>query len=65
VIGVSRVDEDDWLTLEKYGETLDERGIVAPIFGVDMRSRQHVLLLVETLISILETRELEPTDADF
>ena len=64
VIGVGRVAADDWLTLERYGEVMDEHGIVAPIFGVDVRKRQDVLLLVETLISIFEARELEPVDAD-
>lgn len=64
VIGVGRVDADDWLTLERYGEVMDEHGVVAPIFGVDVRNRQDVLLLVETLISILEARELEPVNAD-
>jgi hypothetical protein len=29
-----------------------------------VRNRQDVLLLVETLISILEARELEPVNAD-
>ena len=64
VIGVGRVQAEDWQTLDRYGEVMDEHGVVAPIFGVDVRNRQDVLLLVETLISILEARQLEPAHAN-
>jgi signal recognition particle receptor subunit beta len=63
VIGVGRIEAGDWDTLDRYSSALDSRGIVAPVFGVDVRNRQDVLLLVETLIRLLEIRELETADA--
>src|SRR6201996_7394091 len=63
VIGVGRVDDESGRLLEKYSQTLSNRGIVAPVFGVDVRNREDVLLLIETLLCILETQAGEPAHA--
>lgn len=59
VIGVGRVPAGDEAQLDLYAEKLAEQGIVAPVFGVDVRRREDVLLLIETLLCILETRVME------
>jgi signal recognition particle receptor subunit beta len=53
VVGVGRVSPDD-LLLDECAQLLAERDIVAPVFGVDVRQRKDVLLLVETLLCLLE-----------
>lgn len=61
VIGVGRVPKDD--LLDEYAKALAIGGIVAPVFGVDVRQREDVLLLIETLLCVLEAQVLEATDA--
>ena len=43
---------------------LAARGIVAPVFGVDVRNREDVLLLIETLLCVLEAQTFEVANAD-
>jgi uncharacterized protein len=56
VIGVGRIDD---CLLDEYTKTLAASGIVAPIFGVDVRERQDVLLLIETLLCVVEAQSVE------
>jgi signal recognition particle receptor subunit beta len=62
VIGVGRVPQGESEPLERFERVLASEGVLAPVFGVDVRKRDDVLLLVETLLCILETRIEEPTD---
>jgi uncharacterized protein len=62
VIGVGRVPEDD-PGLDDYARALASQGIVAPVFGVDVRRREDVLLLIETLLCVLEAQISEAANA--
>ena len=57
VIGVGRGDEGR-LGVDDYAGWLAARGHAAPVFNVDVRRRDDVLLLIEALLSQIETREL-------
>jgi signal recognition particle receptor subunit beta len=63
VIGVGRVPGDEPV-LDEYARALAVSGIVAPVFGVDVRNREDVLLLIETLLCVLEAQTFEATNAD-
>ena len=54
VVGVSHFDEKPERPFEVYREWLDSKGRMLPIFPVDMREKDDVLLLVETIITSLE-----------
>jgi len=56
VIGVGRTDPEDAELLDRYAQSLAAGGIIAPVFDVDVRKREDVLLLIETLLCILETQ---------
>ena len=56
VIGVGRTDPGDDRHIEGCRRVLAELGVCAPVFSVDVRKRADVLLLIETLLSILEAR---------
>ena len=56
VIGVGRAADADGRQLDEYSQVLTTRGIVAPVFNVDVRQREDVLLLIETLLCILEVQ---------
>ena len=62
VIGIGRVPPDDY-RLDDYARALGARGIVAPVFGVDVRQREDVLLLIETLLCVLEAQMPEADHA--
>ena len=62
VIGIGRVPPGD-CRLDEYARALSSRGIVAPVFGVDVREREDVLLLIETLLCVLEAHVLEADHA--
>lgn len=59
VVGVGRIALGDEGKVEKYSRFLESAGVVAPVFAVDVREREDVLLLIETLLCILETRAAE------
>ena len=63
VIGVGRVRQDDGRQFDEYTHALTGLGVVAPVFGVDVRNRDDVLLLIETLLCIVEAQVREPADA--
>ncbi len=60
VIGIGRGDD---CRLDEYAQALAAGGIVAPVFGVDVREREDVLLLIETLICIVEAQSAEAAHA--
>lgn len=59
VVGVGRTDPADEHPITLCGSALAEMGISAPVFSVDVRKREDVLLLIETLLAILEARTPE------
>lgn len=54
VIGVSHFDEQPERPFDIYREWLRKNDRVLPIYPVDMRKKDDVLLLVETIITALE-----------
>jgi signal recognition particle receptor subunit beta len=63
VIGVGRPAASDSGQFAEFMRILAEHGIVAPVFGVDVRNREDVLLLIETLLCILEAQVEGTADA--
>lgn len=59
VIGVGRTDPADDRHIEACARVLAELGVSAPVLSVDVRKRADVLLLIETLLTILEARASE------
>ncbi len=54
IVGISQVDKKPEREFDIYREWLDENKRSIPIFPVDMRKKDDVLLLVETIITALE-----------
>lgn len=54
VVGITHCDLEGYLTLEECFKILEERDFKFPIFEIDSREREDVLLLVETLIASIE-----------
>ncbi len=54
VIGITAMDLQSEPPLEVYARSLAERGLSHPIFPVDVRRRDDVLLLIDTLLLGLE-----------
>ena len=54
VVGISQVDKKPEREFAIYRDWLDKQGRNLPVFPVDMRKREDVLLLVESIISSLE-----------
>ena len=59
VVGVGRLPVDAGAELDRLAAALAAREMAVPVFGVDVRRREDVLLLVETLLCILEMRAPE------
>lgn len=57
VIGVSRIDVNPDVPFSIYQEWLEKNGINIPVYPVDMRKRDDVLLLVESIVASLEAVE--------
>lgn len=55
-VGVGRTLECPFPTLDDFAEVLAERELAFPVLGVDVRERDDVLLLVETVIAQAEAR---------
>jgi uncharacterized protein len=62
VIGVGRLADNSGSQLNEYADELVKQGVVAPLFGVDVRNREDVLLLIETLLCMLEVQVQEAAD---
>jgi signal recognition particle receptor subunit beta len=56
VIGVGRTNSEESGLLDRCAQWLAASGLIAPVFDVDVRKREDVLLLVETLLGILEAQ---------
>lgn len=54
VVGVGRCAEAGALPLDAFAQRLESRGLTLPVFGVDVRRRDDVVLLVDTLLCLLE-----------
>jgi uncharacterized protein len=59
VIGVGRLQAAETSRLEQHARFVESVGVVAPVFSVDVRQREDVLLLVDTLLSILDIQLAE------
>ncbi|RSZ58547.1 GTP-binding protein [Massilia atriviolacea] len=60
-IGVGRLPSHPEPSLERYADLLEARGMVLPIVEVDVRRRDDVTLLIDTLLAQLEAGLLEET----
>ena len=56
VLGIGRTDAAGAPDSEAFAARLEDRGVFAPVFTVDVRERDDVLLLVRTLVGILHSR---------
>jgi signal recognition particle receptor subunit beta len=63
VVGVGRLPSSAEGELASHAEALARLGIIAPVYDVDVRKREDVLLLVDTLLCILEARIPETANA--
>jgi hypothetical protein len=62
VVGISRYEDHIGPSLNDYADTLAELGFHVPVFAVDVRERDDVLLLVETLSLLTQPNQLvEPS----
>lgn len=57
VIGVGRCSEPGALALDAFAQRLENHGLNLPLFGVDVRRREDVLLLIDTLLCLLEVSD--------
>jgi uncharacterized protein len=57
VVGVGRTRADDYAQIDACMRVLEALHFSAPIFSVDVRKREDVLLLIETLLATLEVSE--------
>lgn len=58
-IGVGRSDTHPRPALEDYANVLAGRGLLFPVLPVDVRRRDDVLLLIDTLLAQIEARHWE------
>ena len=58
-IGVGRLDSHPEPNLEHYADLLERRGLVLPILAVDVRRRDDVILLIDTLLAQVQASPLE------
>lgn len=63
VVGVGRSGEGD-LSIDRYNRWLAEQRLAIPAFSVDVRRRDHVLLLLDALLNQIETHELLAAHSD-
>jgi uncharacterized protein len=54
VVGVGRSGQPGALPFDAFAQRLESHGLTLPVFGVDVRRRDDVLLLVDTLLCLLE-----------
>ncbi|HSX62429.1 MAG TPA: GTP-binding protein [Tahibacter sp.] len=54
VVGIGRSGQSGALPLDAFAQRLESHGLTLPVFGVDVRRRDDVLLLVDTLLCLLE-----------
>mgnify|MGYP003558980231 CR=1 FL=1 len=56
VIGVTHVDENAAISADVYQQWLFKNKLQLPLFFVDARDKKDILLMVETLVSVLEVK---------
>ena len=61
IIGIGRTQPGAEELLDAGARVLESLQFSAPIFSVDVRQREDVLLLIETLLASLELREQDPS----
>ena len=54
IVGITHVDEDSEQLLKKYRDWMDMNNYLMPVFAVDARVKDDVLLMVESLIARAE-----------
>lgn len=54
VIGLTRTEINATPTIEDYYEHLEKKGLTLPLFPVDLRKRDDVLVLLDGLMAMLE-----------
>jgi len=54
-IGVGRTDAHTQPGLDAYSTRLEQHGLVLPVLAVDVRRREDVALLIDTLLSQMES----------
>lgn len=57
VIGVGRCEQPGALPMHEFARRIARLDHVVPMFSVDVRRREHVLLLIETLTCLLEASD--------
>ena len=58
-IGVGRLGTHPHPTLDDYANLLEKHGRIVPIIGVDVRQKDDVVLLIDTMLAQLEIRDLD------
>lgn len=58
-IGVGRLESHPRPSLDDYAEALAQRGQIFPVLGVDVRRRDDVILLIDTLLAQIEAEMFE------
>lgn len=54
VVGITHLDREAARGLEPFHGVLERRGVSCPVFAVDPRRRDHVILMVEALLATLQ-----------
>lgn len=62
-VGVGRTECHPDPALDEYARFMFERGLVTPVFAVDVRRRDDVLLLIDAILAQAEVLALAPTEA--
>lgn len=57
-IGVGRLDTHSVPSLDDYIDELSKRGLIFPVLDVDVRRRDDVVLLIDTLLAQIEANQL-------
>jgi uncharacterized protein len=56
VVGVGRSEECPVPSLDAFGEKMMEFGVVCPVLAVDVRKREDVLMMMDLLLTQLESK---------
>jgi signal recognition particle receptor subunit beta len=59
VVGVGRSETHPEPSLDAYYQFLESRELMLPVFQVDVRESEHVLMMLDVLLSMLEISEDE------
>lgn len=54
VIGVTRTDLKATPSLDAYHQRLAQRNLALPLFSIDARKREHIVMMIEALVAMLE-----------